>query len=277
MVILKHRRKAFQPAGGSFIMDTITATTHIAVSVRRLYSASTKCMELRRASDNATSDFGYDGAGTLDASAIDAWRSGSNVFVKTWYEQETDGAGTNLVQTTDAKQPQLVMFGGEYMPFWPGSGTVATMQWLKASASVSVSQPYQVYTITEDTESGSSNRRVFDGDSSGSSYLRIIATQGFWSIQLTGQRYYTGGRPYSLRQNTTLFDDASTAAWENGVSQTILRARTGPAALNGYNLGISFGENSENYKGYIPEFIIVNPLSGGDQTTLETDQIARFV
>jgi hypothetical protein len=62
-------------------------------------------IRVRRASDNAEQDIGFDGNGDLDTTALATFCSGTNGFVKTWYCQS--GNGNNAEQTTTGNQPKI--------------------------------------------------------------------------------------------------------------------------------------------------------------------------
>jgi len=62
------------------------------------------CMRIRRASDNAEQDIGFDGQ-DLDTAAIATFCAGTDGFVKTWYNQ--DGSGNDLTQTSTSAQPKI--------------------------------------------------------------------------------------------------------------------------------------------------------------------------
>lgn len=74
-----------------------------AYSLRSLSSTYTgPVVEVRRSSDNATQDFTAD-----EVSTIAGWvGAGNDGFVRTWYDQS--GNGNDAVQTTNARQPQIV-------------------------------------------------------------------------------------------------------------------------------------------------------------------------
>jgi hypothetical protein len=81
-----------------------------AYSLRALSSTYTgPLVRVRRASDNAESDFYalYDGG--LDVSGLSNFCVGTDGFVATWYDQS--GNGANVSQTTAANQPQIVSLG----------------------------------------------------------------------------------------------------------------------------------------------------------------------
>ena len=76
-----------------------------AYSLRQLdvdYAGS--AVRVRRASDNAEQDIGFDGNGDLDTTALATFCSGTDGFVKVWYDQ----AGSNdATQTTTTAQPKI--------------------------------------------------------------------------------------------------------------------------------------------------------------------------
>ena len=92
-------------AAATLLLDTYTGSS-AAYSVRKLRSAySGSCMRIRRASDDAETDIGFDGNGDLNTSAISTHGGASSCFVVTWYDQS--GNGNNATQSTGSKQPQI--------------------------------------------------------------------------------------------------------------------------------------------------------------------------
>ena len=63
---------------------------------------------VRRASDNATTNIGFDGQ-DLDIAALESFCSGTDGFVSVWFDQSSNGL--NATQTTAANQPQIVSSG----------------------------------------------------------------------------------------------------------------------------------------------------------------------
>jgi len=77
-----------------------------AYSLRLLDNTYTgDAIRVRRASDNAEQDIGFDGNGDLDTSALATFCSGTDGFVKTWYDQS--GNANDATQTTTANQPKI--------------------------------------------------------------------------------------------------------------------------------------------------------------------------
>lgn len=85
------------------------SSASILFSLTRLSTKySGDCVLLRRSSDNAELAFGFVGTNSgdeLDYSAIDTWRSGSDVFIKEWYDQSL--FNNTASQTDTIRQPQL--------------------------------------------------------------------------------------------------------------------------------------------------------------------------
>lgn len=93
--------------GGAFVgpLDAHATDLAIACSVSRrlLSSYAGPLIRLRRSSDNAELDIGYDGAGLLDTAAASAFIGGGTGYAAVLYDQS--GLGRHLLQSTTAKQP----------------------------------------------------------------------------------------------------------------------------------------------------------------------------
>ncbi len=80
----------------------------VAFSLRKLNSAySGPAIRVRRSSDNSESDIGFDAYGNFDAAAFSTFVSGSNGYIKKWYDQ--GGNANDATQTSASNQPQLVL------------------------------------------------------------------------------------------------------------------------------------------------------------------------
>lgn len=77
-------------------------------SLRKLSSSSTVAIRVRRSSDNAEQDIGFDGD-DLDTNALITFVGAGDGFVTIWYNQGP--LGGNFVQTTIGSEPK-VMTGG---------------------------------------------------------------------------------------------------------------------------------------------------------------------
>lgn len=82
----------------------------IALSLRRLTDKYKGfAIRVRRSSDNAEQDIGFDINGELDLGLLRFFVGGGSGFVTTWYDQS--GNGRNATQTTNANQPRIVNSG----------------------------------------------------------------------------------------------------------------------------------------------------------------------
>lgn len=95
------------PLDPSHVLDEKLTNISFAYSMRILVSDyNGPLIRLRRASDNAEQDFFHGDNDIVDIAAINTWRAGSNVFVRTWYDQSS--LGRNAVQSIAARQPQFI-------------------------------------------------------------------------------------------------------------------------------------------------------------------------
>jgi hypothetical protein len=93
--------------GGNRFDDTFYAGW----SLRKLRSSySGNCIQVRRSSDNALQDIGFDGSGNLDTASLLSFVGAGSGFVTTLYNQSTT-ASLDFVQTTNALQPRIVNSG----------------------------------------------------------------------------------------------------------------------------------------------------------------------
>jgi hypothetical protein len=95
-------------ASGDLLLDTYTGSA-AAFSVRKLDKDYVGyCMKVRRASDDAEADIGFDSNDDLDTAAIATHCGASAGFVSVWYDQANiGGTPNNATQSTSSKQPQI--------------------------------------------------------------------------------------------------------------------------------------------------------------------------
>jgi hypothetical protein len=92
----------------AYLLDDYSGAA-AAYSLRLLRTAYTgNAIRVRRASDNTEQDIGFV-SNELDTSALTTFCSGTNGFVKTWYDQS--GNARDATQTSAANQPQIVSSG----------------------------------------------------------------------------------------------------------------------------------------------------------------------
>jgi hypothetical protein len=93
-----------------FVLDSLSVQPVAAYGLRRLRRLYTGfCIRVRRSSDNAELDIGFDSQGNLDILALLSFVGTGSGFVTTWYDQS--GNGRNATQPTAGSQPQIVANG----------------------------------------------------------------------------------------------------------------------------------------------------------------------
>jgi hypothetical protein len=94
----------------SFVLDNISKSPTVAYSVRKLSKTYHGfCLRVRRGSDNALLDIGFDTNGDLDTTSMISFVGSSNGFVAVWYDQS--GNQNNLKQVTQIYQPKIINSG----------------------------------------------------------------------------------------------------------------------------------------------------------------------
>ena len=97
------------PTNTGKLLDSYSGAS-VAYSLRKLsatYSGS--AIRVRRSSDNAEQNIGFDTGGNLDTTSLLSFVGVVSGFVTTWYDQS--GNGNNAFQTASSAQPQIVNNG----------------------------------------------------------------------------------------------------------------------------------------------------------------------
>jgi prepilin-type N-terminal cleavage/methylation domain-containing protein len=95
----------------SLLLDDFVGV-EIAYSLRKLRSNYTgSAIRVRRGSDNAEQDIGFTSVGTFDVSALEAFVSGSDGYVVSWYDQS--GNGIDAQDTASITQPRIANGSGQ--------------------------------------------------------------------------------------------------------------------------------------------------------------------
>lgn len=93
----------------ALLLDTYTGAA-AAYSVRKLRSAYTGyCMQIRRSSDSAYLDVGFNGSGLVDTTAITSFVGSNSAIVYKWYDQT--GNGRDAISSLSEPTPKIVVSG----------------------------------------------------------------------------------------------------------------------------------------------------------------------
>jgi hypothetical protein len=260
----------------NLVLDQLSATSSAAYSLRKLRSGyAGKAINVRRSSDNTSTDIGFVG-NVLDTATVLSFVGSGNGYITAWYDQS--GNGNNATQSTAVNQPQIVSSGtviampGGSLPslYFNGSNALATptsvIANLATSAGFAVSSLFYITSTGLATPFDTSPRE-----------LALFSPTGYYTVG-TGQGNLVPPYPgnawnISTFEYTGTAGGASVYVYNNGSLQTTLAgsalATTGISIYLGYN--ISGG--GTNLTGYIPEMIFLNSyLSTTDRQTLEHNQ-----
>lgn len=94
------------PRDTYYLIDNFS-TISCGHSLRKLSSTASKCIRVRRSSDNAETDVFFAGD-YLDIAGMLNWSGSDSVYVTTWYNQYDSN---HLIQTSNTKQPRIVNAG----------------------------------------------------------------------------------------------------------------------------------------------------------------------
>jgi hypothetical protein len=98
------------PTPATAALDGFTTNLWSAYSLRQQVSAyAGSCIRVRRSSDNAEADIGFDVDGFMDEAALLTHVGANSGFVTTFYDQA--GSARDMVQATAANQPRIVNAG----------------------------------------------------------------------------------------------------------------------------------------------------------------------
>ena len=240
-----------------------------AYSLRLLNSAYTgNCIEVRKASDNTTSNIGFVG-GVLDTAALKTFCASTNCFVRTWYDQS--GNGRNAVQTaTTTRQPTIVTGGVvnrgiNNLPtvFFDGGDIITT------SSFTSDSPPFTMFLVNRYSSiTGARYITSMPTDSGVMGYISGSSTQN--EMYNGTYLYYT---PLTLTAGVnylwySLFNSTSSEFQINNSS--LVTGNSGNSSATILNIG-GRSNNSAFYNGQIGELIYYPDNQSANQTGIRSN------
>jgi hypothetical protein len=211
----------------SYLLDTYGGAA-AAYSLRKLSSTySGNAIRVRRSSDNAEINIGFDSSGNLDEAALTTFVGAGNGFVTTWHDQS--GNSKDATQATAINQPRIVNAGSidlvNTKPAILGDGSNDTL----INSTLSLTNPSSIFTVVDKVgTSGNFGLYTFSGLS------------GAFTLLPTGYHFYQNGPSFSpnyLNNNQSLLvaKTATTGTnWElYGNNTTVTNA--------GENIGTAIG------------------------------------
>ncbi len=274
------------------ILDRLATPAAGAWSVARVLRTAwleQPLIRLRRASDDAESDFGADENGLLDVASIATFLTATTGAGTAWKDQSgNDNHGT---QATGASQPAYVASGINSLPSWSFVGGAngprfnaansATLENLFATGGTLV-----VVMAMETT----ADRIVSKNDSSGWAVVRNGGNPNFYLAHGTAQASArTNGMEFSTNAAALLIVTYDGGTSGNGVnfrksgsatSRVTLNSGAGSQASDavaGLTIGARFSGGANPFIGQMIEVMLFRELLAGDDlTTLEADIIGFY-
>ena len=183
-----------------------------AYSLRKLRAAySGSAIRVRRANDNTEQNIGFTALGELDTTTLTSFCSGTNGFVKTWYDQS--GNSNDATQATAANQPQIVS-SGSFVGFVDFLGTSSVA--LITNYSYINTQGFTSFGIVQNNGNAvffsSDNANIFSGVAESGSSVASYQVPQFVSLQNFKNGITLGLTRNDMHNATTSFACITTQA-----------------------------------------------------------------
>jgi hypothetical protein len=231
-------------------------------------------IRVRRASDNTEQDIGFDDQ-DLDTTALTTFCTGTNCFIKTWYDQS--GNARNATQTTTANQPKIYDSSTGVLTLNSKAAAYGdgTNDFLQASA-YSVSNGSWLAVGVASCETTNANRVFFGADTSPrvAQLLRFASTANVETIgfNTSGLPVTDAGASYAANTQYLLTSQLASnqlAIYLNGTSAASTshtNQRTSSAAVGIF----SSGGNADHHRGYVQAALVYAVDKSADRAAIET-------
>ena len=258
-----------QPSVPAFtgLLDTYTGAAVAYSAARRLATAYTgSLIRVRRSSDNAEQDIGYDANNVLDQSALTTFVGANNGLVVTIYDQS--GNVKNATQATAVNQPRIVNSGSvdlaNGIPAMLGDGVNDTL----INSSMSLTNPSSIFTVVDKV-----------GTSGSFGLWNVSGSAGSFNVLAGGYDFYQNGASFSAsysnnNQSLLVAKSATTGTnWE-------LYGNNTTVTNSGQNIGTNIGDtvslfdrngNSSRCNMYMQEYIVWNSNQMSNRAGIQTN------
>ena len=271
----------FRSGGGGGFVGLLNEYPNAAAaySLRLLDNTYTgDAIRVRRASDNTEQDIGFVGE-DLNTSALTTFCSGTNGFVKTWYDQS--GNARDATQSTAAQQPQIVSSGSVI-----NLNSKPTLQFnnnqILTRASFNLSQ-ISIFTVINKYTMNNYGGYLRNVTSSGVSFAVLSKDSNAWFSQCV--RFLNGAdqSPYVARSTSKtlptgqylenwIFNNSIQQFYENNSSVTTnTGASNWPGVLSFAMGSTSYDGIGANSKNEIQEMIIYDADQSTNRTGISTN------
>ena len=246
-------------------LDRLATRPSGVYALRRMLSSwSGQCINVRRSSDNATADIGFNPAGLLDTATLLSFVGANTGQITAWYDQS--GNGAHLTQATLAYQPTIVTAGvvrqvnGQASPYF---GAGANSKLLVAAASIKVGSVGAVHAAT--TVGNFADWGCVWGGVNNYIYLAHVL----------GSTNINAQRSDSVYASVTVNGISTSSVAPINTLKTMFAIYQAQTTTEGSNWGVGGGWDS--VEGYIPEAVVFPGLvSDADRRMVERNQQVFF-
>lgn len=258
-----------QPSVPAFtgLLDTYTSAAVAYSAARRLATAYTgSLIRVRRSSDNAEQDIGYDANNVLDQAALTTFVGASNGLVVTIYDQS--GNAKDATQATAINQPRIVNSGSidlvNSIPAILGDGSNDTL----LNTTLSLTNPTSIFTVVDKV-----------GTSGSFGLWSVSGFGGAFNVLSGGYDFYQNGPSFSPsysnnNQSLLVAKSATTGTdWE-------LYGNNTTVTNGGQNIGNTIGTTVSLFDRngtqgrcnmYMQEFIVWNSNQMSNRAGIQTN------
>jgi len=274
-------------------LSAITSSATAAYSLRKLRCAyGGNSIQVRRSSDNTTSNIGFTTSGDLDTTALKTFVGANNGFVSIWYDQS--GNARNVSQTTHGNQPRIINTGViERQNGKPAIRFIATSVTTFSANTAMVTDKMSVFAVAK-INSATTRAALFDLSASGGSFQHFVMEANTWSTAGSRWGFYANNNSLdaasatstnltslSLVANNTYTSSANiianTSYYVNGNIAALSCRSCGTSVyraswFNGFVIG-NFNGFGANLDGFMTELIVLpSALSNTDRKFIEWTQ-----
>lgn len=259
--------------GVSLLLDTYTGAK-VAVSLRKLRNAYTgSAVRVRRSSDNAEQDIGFNGANEIDTAVLKTFIGANTGYVVKWYDQS--GNANDASQSTTTQQGAIVISGavqrtnGKVSVYFDGDDAYNT-------ATVSLNTYLYISAIFKASNNFIIAEHGTNAYANGAGFYYFTDVNSSWLFSRSNAYYYCSGSNSWAGTNqvlTTLSNNSSGAAYyKNGVVQNNDIVTGSSLSNTSYTNNIylwSRANTSFIISGYAQETIIWDKDMASDRAAVE--------
>lgn len=231
-------------------------------------------IRVRRASDNTEQDIGFDGNGDLDTTSLATFCSGTDGFVKVWYDQS--GNANDATQTTTGSQPKIydsatgvITENGK-----PAIQTDGSDDTMSLTSTINFTD-LTWFTVTKKADTDSNGSIIFFGGGSNAYGGDDVDNQGNPRLQASGAAIIrntlgnTSASGGEINQHLSYYNRNGTNA-SGGLNGEVNTEATVATTTFGLTELFQYGSNYK-YEGLVQELVLYDSNKKSDRSGIESN------